>query len=215
MPEPVKFLTFAGSTRKGSINKQLARLGAKLINEDKLDATYIDLADFTLPLYDGDFEANNPYPENALKLKNLLRSHDGFLIASPEYNSSMTAVLKNTLDWISRSEDKKVDLSSYSGKVVAITSAAPGQLGGLRGLTHLREILTNLGCFVIPNQLAVPGSFSAFDDDGNLVDAQRTSQLKGVLHALTQTTKRFKVDLEQYCNQIFGDYCAQQMGDEP
>ena len=210
MPKPIKILTFAGSTRESSYNKKLVRLACKKLDDQKIQNKFIDLRDFPLPFYDGDLEAKGPYPEKALELKNILKSHDAFLIASPEYNSSISAVLKNTIDWLSR-YDNKGDLSAFSGKVVAVVSASPGQLGGLRGLNHIRSILTNIGCFVIPNQLAINQAHMAFDEKGLLSDPTRNQQFDGIIQALVQTAKRFNVDLEDYCSKVFGDYCKEQM----
>lgn len=212
MNQPTKILCFAGSARAESLNKKLAMLGAKVMESLGVESQFVDLKDYPLPLYDGDFEQNNPYPENAAKLKQLLQGHQGFLIASPEYNSSITALLKNTLDWITRSEDKGTDLSAFSSKIIAIVSASPGMLGGLRGLVHIRSILSNIGAIVIPNQLAIGQGFQAFDKTGSLTDSNQSEQFHATLEALVQTTKRFNIDLEKCCNQMYAEYCKKQMG---
>lgn len=190
MPYSSKILTFAGSTREGSLNKKLACLVAGIVKQNNAQATFIDLKDYPLPLYDGDVEQQHPFPDSAKKLKALMASHDGWLIASPEYNSSITAVLKNTLDWITRSEDKSTDLTAIQGKTVAIVSASPGRLGGLRGLVHLRAILSNLGCMVLPNQLAISDALNAFDDTGALNDVNQSKQLYDIVMALLDVSNR-------------------------
>ena len=201
MPEPIKILALAGSTREGSLNKKLAKLCAQMLEKANVKVTLVDLNQYSLPLYDGDFEANHPYPDNAAKLKKIFLEHDGFLFASPEYNSSISGVLKNTIDWVSRSETKGTDLAPFSEKVIAIVSASPGGLGGLRGLNHLRSILSNIGAVVIPNQCAISKAYEAFDENGNLKDPAQTKLLLNVLEALSQTTKRFKINIDEYCKE--------------
>ena len=155
MSEPVKILAFAGSTRRDSWNKKLLHIAIQSARSAGAQVTLIDLKDFPLPLYDGDLEATAGVPENALKLKELFKSHQGLLLACPEYNSSITAVLKNTLDWVSRPVPDEPPLAAFKGKVVTLISASPGALGGLRGLVHVRAILGNIGCIVLPDQQAV------------------------------------------------------------
>ena len=150
MSEPVKILAFAGSTRRDSWNKKLLHIAIQSARSAGAQVTLIDLKDFPLPLYDGDLEATAGVPENALKLKELFKSHQGLLLACPEYNSSITAVLKNTLDWVSRPVPDEPPLAAFKGKVVTLISASPGALGGLRGLVHVRAILGNIGCIVLP-----------------------------------------------------------------
>jgi len=200
-----KMIAFSGSNRSDSFNKKLARLAVQIASEQGVDAEFIDLRDYELPLYDGDYEQNNDYPVNALKLKNLLKSVDGFLISAPEYNSSITPVLKNTIDWISRSQNKGTDLSPFTGKIAAIVSAAPGKLGGLRGLVHLRSILSNIGTIVIPNQLAVPLAASALNKD-KLQDETQSEQFYDVVKTLVDTCKRYKIDLHEYCQTLFDEF---------
>jgi len=135
-----KLLFFAGSARKDSLNKKLAALAGELASEKGADVTIIDLKDFPMPLYDGDLEEEEGLPENAKRLKKLFIEQDGFFIASPEYNSSFSSLLKNTLDWISRPhEENEASLSAYRGKVAALGAVSPGALGGLRGLVPLRR----------------------------------------------------------------------------
>ena len=141
----IKILAFAGSTRRDSWNKKLIHSAAASAKKAGASVTLIDLADYVLPLYDGDLEAATGVPENALKLKTLFKSHDALLIAAPEYNSSVTPLLKNTLDWISREWQGESGLIPYQHKVAAILATSPGQFGGMRMLPHLRQILNTLG----------------------------------------------------------------------
>ena len=152
----MRILAFAGSTRLESFNNRLVRIAESGARDSGATVTHIDLRDYRLPLFDQDEEAANGKPDGARALKQLLVDHDGLLIASPEYNSSVTGVLKNTIDWVSRPDDgDPFPLVGLRGKVVALMSASPGALGGLRGLVHLRSILGNLGCLVLPEQVAV------------------------------------------------------------
>ena len=116
------------------------------------EVTLIDLKDFPLPLFDQDLEAEQGMPENGTRLKKLFIDHDGLLIASPEYNSSFPAVLKNAIDWVSRPAPGEPSLVAFRGKVATLMSASPGAQGGLRGLVHVRSILGNIGVIVLPDQ---------------------------------------------------------------
>src|SRR5262249_15022647 len=151
-----RILAFAGSTRRESFNKKLLQHAAKGAREAGAEVTLLDLKDIPLPLFDQDLEAEHGMPDNGAKLKKLFIDHDGLLIASPEYNSSVTAVLKNALDWVSRPAPGEPSLVAFRGKVAALLSASPGALGGLRGLVHVRSILGNIGVIVLPEQFAVP-----------------------------------------------------------
>ena len=192
MSRPVKILAFAGSARRESFNKKLVRVAAEEARQAGAEVTVLDLADLPLPIFDQDLEAAEGLPENARKLKALMIEHDGFLISSPEYNSSVTGLLKNAIDWASRREEGEKPLAAFSGKAVALMSASPGRLGGLRGLVHVRAILGNLGMLVLPRQVAVGGAHEAFDEDGSLVDERVRkdvlalgSDLAGTLARLT------------------------------
>ena len=148
---------------------------------------------FTLPVFDEDIEAASGLPEGARKLKALLRESDGFLIASPEYNSSITAALKNAIDWASRSgSEDEPPLTCYRGKVAALCSASPGALGGMRGLVHLRAILGNIGVIVLPEQLCIPTAHEAFDAAGKLKDARKAKQLASLARGLVEFLSKLK-----------------------
>jgi NAD(P)H-dependent FMN reductase len=188
-----KILAFAGSTRAGSFNKKLVRIASEHARAAGAQVTLIDLRDFAMPLYDGDLEEASGLPENAKKLKTLMREHDGFLISAPEYNSSITGVLKNTIDWASRTEtDDEPDLVCFRGKTATLMSASPGALGGLRGLVHVRAILGNIGVFVLPNQISIPVAHEAFDENGRLKDSKKNQQLQTIASALVQMTAKLK-----------------------
>lgn len=166
-----KILAFAGSLRKDSVNKKVLQLAIEGAKESHAEVTYVDLKDYPLPLYDQDIESEEGLPDNAVKLKNIFREHDAFLIASPEYNSSYSGALKNMIDWVSRPETPEEPmLECFKGKVAAIMSASPGGLGGLRGLIELRALLENIFVMVIPQQKTLPNAFGAFDESGHLVD---------------------------------------------
>ncbi|HIK05564.1 MAG TPA: NAD(P)H-dependent oxidoreductase [Trichormus sp. M33_DOE_039] len=173
-----KILAFAGSTRTDSYNKKLVKIAAAGASAAGAEVTYIDLRDLPLPLFDEDLEAQQGLPANARTLKNLLISHQGLLIASPEYNSSLTAVLKNAIDWASRPSPNEPPLAAFADKVAAIMSASPGGLGGLRGLVHLRAILGNIKVLVLPAQVAVPKAYEAFNADGSLKDPQQQESIE-------------------------------------
>jgi len=168
-----KILCFAGSLRKDSLNKKLAQLAGKLAEQAGAETTFIDLKDFDMPIYDGDIEAEAGLPENAKKLKKLMKEHQAFLIASPEYNSSISGALKNAIDWTSRPEPGEKSLECYTGKVAGLLAASPGAMGGLRGLVTVRSILGNIGVIVIPDQIALGQAGDAFNDDGSLKDAKK------------------------------------------
>lgn len=173
-----RILAFAGSTRRDSYNKKLLKIAASGAKEAGAEVTIIDLRDFPLPLYDGDLEEQEGLPENARKLKTLFIQHWGLLIASPEYNSSISGVLKNTIDWVSRPVDDAPPLVEFNGKVAALMSASPGALGGLRGLVHVRAILGNIGVLVLPEQVAVPKANDAFQADGALKDQKQQASVR-------------------------------------
>jgi NAD(P)H-dependent FMN reductase len=171
--EAPKILSFAGSTREQSFNKKLVKIAAAGAEKAGAKVTIVDLRDLPMPLYDGDLEEKSGLPENAKKLKDLMKSHQGFLISAPEYNSSITAVLKNAIDWASRPEPGEPSLAAFTGKTAAIMAASPGALGGLRGLVHVRAILGNINVLVIPDQVAVMKAHEAFGADGKLKDAKQ------------------------------------------
>ncbi|MEH1788219.1 MAG: NAD(P)H-dependent oxidoreductase [Nostoc sp.] len=186
MASTPKILAFAGSTRIDSYNKKLVKIAATGAKAAGAEVTYIDLRDLPLPLFDEDLEAQQGLPANARTFKDLLISHQGLLIASPEYNSSLTAVLKNAIDWASRPAPNEAPLAAFAGKVAAILSTSPGALGGLRGLVHLRSILGNIKVLVLPDQIAVPKAYEAFNPDGTLKDPKQQESVEQLGNGLTK-----------------------------
>ena len=185
-----RILAFAGSARKGSFNKKLLRVAAQAAEEAGAEVTVLDLAEYPLPLYDGDLEAREGLPASAAKLKQLFLDHDGLMIASPEYNSSITALLKNTIDWVSRPAKGEGPLAAYKNKVAVLMAASPGGLGGLRGLVHVRAILQNIGVIVLPDQRAVSGAGDAFDETGQLKDEKLRQAVQGLGAKLASVLSR-------------------------
>lgn len=185
-----KILAFAGSTRTASFNKKLVKIASAGAEQSGADVTIIDLKDFPMPLYDEDLERQEGLPSSVEKLKDLMLEHHGFLISSPEYNSSISGVLKNTIDWTSRPRDGEPQLACFQDKIVGLMSASPGQLGGLRGLVHIRAILENMGMIVLPNQIAVSKAHDAFDAEDNLNDKKQEQKVKEIgaklVHVITR-----------------------------
>lgn len=188
MTKPARLLFFAGSARRGSYNKKLAQLGAEIVRADGADATFIDLADYEMPIYNGDFEVEQGPPENAWKLKALMERHSGVMIACPEYNATITPLLKNTLDWISRIRDEDGMAKVFKNRVFMLASSSPGGMGGLRGLTTARHVLElGLGALVLPDQFAVPRAASAFAENGSLKDPEAQERFREALGKLART----------------------------
>ncbi len=188
-----KLLFLSGSIRTGSYNEMLAKCAHDLALEQGASAKYVDLRDYEMPIYNGDLEEKEGLPEAAQKLKDLFIQNDGFLIASPEYNSSFSPLLKNTIDWMSRpSEKDEPPLAPFKGKVAALVAASPGGFGGLRGLVPLRMLLGNIGVHVIPSQLAVPKAMDVFDNSGNIQDNNIQKVLGGVVDEFVKTSGTLK-----------------------
>ena len=182
MSEPVKILAFAGSTRTDSTNKKLLAIAAEAAKTAGAQVTMVDLRDYPLPIYDGDDEEANGVPENAMKLKALFKEHQGLLIATPEYNTSISGVLKNTIDWVTRPVEGEEFLECFNGKTAGLVSATLGPFGGLRAQAHLRQILRGINVLVIPQHWCVGSATDdSFDDAGNLKDemGQGMTQLVG------------------------------------
>jgi chromate reductase len=179
-------LFFAGSLRSGSFNKKLLNQAAIMAENLGASVNKVDLRDFPMPIYDGDIEATSGLPDAAKQLKKICAASSGFFIASPEYNSSISGILKNTIDWVSRTDPANPDLQPFSGKVAAISAASPGALGGLRGLVVLRMLLGNLGMLVVPQQYALSFADKAFDDSGALLDLKNKAALENVVKQLVK-----------------------------
>lgn len=185
-----KILAFAGSARRDSCNKKLLHVATAKARNAGAEVTLIDLRDLSMPLYDGDLEEADGLPANATKLKTLMREHSGLLIACPEYNSSITPLLKNAIDWVSRPAEGEPPLVAFTGKVAALLSASPGGLGGMRGLVHVRSILGSIGVVVLPGQVSLPGAFQAFGEDGSLVDERTDGKVGKLAEELVAMTSK-------------------------
>jgi chromate reductase, NAD(P)H dehydrogenase (quinone) len=188
-----RLLFFAGSTRGGSFNKKLARLAHQIAEVNGIEAVFIDLKDYPMPIYNGDLEAKEGPPEQARAFKALLGEYKGVFIASPEYNSSVTPLLKNTLDWVTRVREKgETGLEVFKSRIFAISGASPGYYGTMRSLLNLRQILAvGMGAPVIPQQMALPRASEAFEADGSLKDKKQQELLKSVVEALAVAARRF------------------------
>ena len=190
MPDP-KILVMSGSTRTGSHNTRLAALAAKELTLLDAEVTRISLQDYPLPIYDADHDARAGQPANAVKLKHMIQAHHGIFIASPEYSASVTPLLKNAIDWVSRVREKgDPTYAAYKGRVFAISAASSGRAGGLRSLIALRQIL-ELGCgaLVIPEQVSIPMADQAFDDMDNIVDTGTANLLRAQLARLVDMAR--------------------------
>ena len=183
-PTPPKLLIFAGSTRQASFNRKLAHAAAAQARAAGAEVTLIELADFDIPIYNADLEAKGT-PLDVMKLKQLMFDHPAWIICSPEYNGSYTALLKNTIDWVSspvKSDPAWQDgFKSFTGKVVGVLSASPGAMGGLRSQSHLVPLLLNLQCWVAPKAFALGNAGDAFDEVGQLVNAFHVKQVQAVI----------------------------------
>lgn len=180
-----RILAFSGSARRESLNKKFLAVAVDAVRGAGGEVTLIDLNDYVLPLYHGDLEEAEGLPANAATLIGLIASHHALLIASPEYNSMLTPLLKNTLDWCTRG-----DVNPFPGKVAAVVSASPGAFGGVRSLKLAQQLLLHLGCHVVPGNTALPHADKAFDADGTLTDARAQKSVRTLAGALVETTRK-------------------------
>lgn len=178
-------LAFAASIRRGSLNGKLLAVVVREAREAGGEVTLVDLNDFALPLYNGNLEETEGPPANAVKMVELIRRHHALLIASPEYNSLITPLLKNTIDWCTR-----VEPDPFPGKVAAVVSASPGVFGGVRSALVARQLLLHLGCHVVPAQCTLPRANEAFDKDGMLKDPRAQKAAQRVAAELIRTATR-------------------------
>ncbi len=183
MAKKPKILAFAGSFRKNSYNKRVVKTAIEGAKNAGADVTYIDLKEYPLAVYDADDQIDNGFPENAQKLQKLLAEHDGFLIASPEYNGSVPGGLKNMIDWVSRKSDKYAMNEVFKGKVAAIMTASPGSFGGIRCLSHLRAVLTIMLVNVLPSEIAVSFVGKMFEGDNEEMTDEKMKNLLETLGA--------------------------------
>lgn len=186
----IKVLAFSGSTRKDSYNQQLVKDAAEMARQMGATVTVVSLKDYPMPFYDADLEAKEKMPKNAKKLRNLMMQSDAIIIASPEYNGSLPAVLKNTLDWASRSEEGGSSLDPFKGKRFAIMSASPGKGGGARALVHLRSILEGVGGVVVSKQVSIPQAHEYFVQKERPENAQLKQEIAELLQIKARSTKK-------------------------
>jgi NAD(P)H-dependent FMN reductase len=181
MTREPRILAFAGSLREHSLNRRVLKTAIKGAEAAGAEVTYIDLRDYPMPIYNLDEHERGGFDENALKLQGLLTRHEGLLIASPEYNGSLAAALKNAIDWASRPSDRYERSKVFRGKVAAMMSASPGSLGGVRSLAHLRGVLTSVGVHVLPQEVAVTFAEDRFGGGG---EEMTDEKMRGSLEAL-------------------------------
>src|SRR5919199_6188942 len=181
MTREPRILAFAGSLCEHSLNRRVLKTAIKGAEAAGAEVTYIDLRDYPMTIYNLDEHERGGFDENALRLQGLLTRHEGLLIASPEYNGSLPAALKNAIDWASRPSDRYERGKIFRGKVAAVMTASPGSLGGVRSLAHLRGVLTSVGVLVLPQEVAVTFAAERFADDGEEMTDER---MKGNLEAL-------------------------------
>ncbi len=186
-----RILAFAGSTRSDSWNQRILHIAAEGATDAGATVTHIQLRDYPLPLFDQDLEAQEGHNENSHALKKIFAEHDGLLLACPEYNSSITPLLKNTIDWISRPVGDEARLAAFTGKTAALMSASPGGLGGHRGLVHVRAILSSIGVLVLPQQVSIPQVHQDFDQEGRMNNEQHRESLTHLGRQLAEATARF------------------------
>ncbi|WP_343846668.1 NAD(P)H-dependent oxidoreductase [Bowmanella denitrificans] len=186
-----RILAFSGSSRKDSFNQRLVSIAADAARQAGAEVSLINLGDYPMPIYNQDLQDEQGLPESAVAFKQLLIEHDGLLIASPEYNSAFSPLLKNAIDWASRAtEPGEAPLVAYRGKTAAIMSCAPGALGGLRGLVFLRMLLQNIGVMVLPGQRAIGQAGSAFTEQGQLKDAEQQQAISKLAVELVDTLNK-------------------------
>ena len=161
-------LAFAGSARVNSWNQKMLHIASEGARLSGAIVTEIRLSDYSMPIYDADLEAAEGIPKNARKLKALLKENAGLLIASPEYNSGYSPLIKNVIDWTSRQVPSEPQLRSFAGKTAILMSASPGALGGLRGLIQLKQVLGNMDVLVLPQQVTLPRAAEAFTKDNEI-----------------------------------------------
>jgi NAD(P)H-dependent FMN reductase len=181
MPKNPRILAFAGSLREKSYSKRVLKVAVEGARRAGAEVTLIDLKDYPMPIYSADLQDTQGFPPIATALQKLMLEHDGLLIASPEFNASLPAVLKNAIDWTSRPNENLKLGECYRGKVAAIISASPGSFGGIRCLGHLRDVLTILLVHTLPQEIAVAKVGGLFEDDG---DEMTNSTVRGILEDL-------------------------------
>jgi NAD(P)H-dependent FMN reductase len=187
----LKILVIPGSLRSGSLNARLAAVAAHEIALAGAEVTRISLADFPLPIYDGDLQTKSGVPKNAVNLKRMMGAHHGVLIVTPEYNSSVPPLVKNSIDWVTRVQDPHETRGQvFRERAFAIAAASGGRLGGARALAALRLILAACHAMVVPNQLALSFAEEAYDDTDRLKHPADIEALKAVVRQLIDFSQR-------------------------
>lgn len=186
-----KLISFSGSIRTGSYNRTLVTAASKAVREAGAEVEQIDLADYPMPIYNADLEENEGIPDTALALKKKFIAADGFVISSPEYNSSYSPLLKNTIDWCSRAEsDDEEPLLAYDGRFALLLSASPSPLGGLRGLYALRSLFQNIGVTVYPDMLSLRSAHQSIDN-GEITDEKWKQKVDQLAADFSAFSKKF------------------------
>ena len=187
----LKILVIPGSLRTGSLNARLAAAAAYQFAQTGVEVTRVSLADFPLPIYDGDLQTKSGVPKNAINLKRMIGAHHGVLIVTPEYNSSVPPLVKNTIDWVSRVQDAhEVRGQVFRERPFGIAAASEGRLGGTRSLAALRLILTACRALVVPNQLALSFASEAYDDMDRLKHPADVEALNALVRQLIDVSQR-------------------------
>ena len=187
----LKILVIPGSLRTGSLNARLAAVASRELALSGAEVTRISLSDFPLPIYDGDLQAKSGVPKHAVNLKRMIGAHHGVLIVTPEYNSSVPALVKNTIDWISRVQDPHETRGQvFRERVFAIAAASGNRLGGTRALAALRLILTACHATVVPNQLALSFADQAYDEMDRLKHSADSEAMKALVRQLIDHSQR-------------------------
>lgn len=187
MPSP-RILAFSGSARRESFNRKLLAAVVERVRAAGGEVTVLDFNELSMPLYHGDLEKAEGMPENAKRFVALILQHDALLVASPEYNSQMTPLLKNAIDWATRADENPL-----KGRVAAVVSASPGNFGGIRSMTLSRQLLTHLGCHVIPAQCILPNADKAFDEQGTLTEPRAQKAALAVANELVAIAAKLRV----------------------
>ena len=191
MEKKIKVLAFAGSLREHALSKRVVKTAIRGAESAGADVTYVDLRDYPMPIYNLDDHETKGFAEHALKLQGLFTQHDGFLIATPEYNGSLSAALKNAIDWVSRPSDVYPRSAVFAGKFAAMMASSPGSLGGVRSLSHLRGVLTSISVNVLPQEIAVAFAEEKFaGDDEEMIDETMKARLEELGGLLVKMLKR-------------------------
>ena len=191
MTKTVKVLAFAGSLREHSYCKRVLKTAMKGAERAGAEVTFVDLLDYPMPIYNPDDHERLGFDENALRFQELLTQNDGLLIASPEYNGSLSAALKNVIDWASRHSGRYPRSDVFPGKVAAMMTASPGSLGGIRSMAHLRGVLTSVGVNVLPQEVAVAFAEDKFaGDDEEMTDERMKGKLESLGASLVEMLKK-------------------------